>query len=89
MNEKLHSFSYLFTRTIDCSIEQLNASLTGLKNLKNDAEKSNLADDNTLEQAITDVEGRLSGVLALLNRVKVSDENLSEWDNLLKTYDDA
>ncbi len=89
MNEKLHSFSYLFTRTIDCSIEQLNASLTGLKNLKNDAEKSNLADDNTLEQAITDVEDRLSGVLALLNRVKVSDENLSEWDNLLKTYDDA
>ena len=89
MNEKLHSFSYLFTRTIDYSIEQLNASLIGLKNLKNDAEKSNLADDNTLEQAITDVEDRLSGVLALLNRVKASDENLSEWDNLLKTSDDA
>ena len=89
MNEKMHSFSYLFSRTMDYSIEQLNASLTRLKSLKNGGEKSNLADDSTLGQAITDVEDRLSRVLTLLNRVKVSDGNLSEWDNLLKTYDDA
>ena len=89
MSEQLHSFRYLFTRTMDYSIEQLDASLTRLENLKNDGEKSNLADDNTLEQAITDVEGRLSRVLALLSRVKDNDDSLSEWDSLLKTYDGA
>ena len=89
MNEKLHSFRYLFTRTMEYSTEQLDASINRLKNLKNDAEKSNLAGDNTLDKAITDVESRLSRVLALLNRVKASDDNLLEWDNLLKKYDDA
>ena len=48
MNEKLHSFRYLFSRTMEYSTEQLDASINRLKNLKNDAEKSNLAGDNTV-----------------------------------------
>lgn len=89
MNEKLHNFGYLYSRSMDYSIEQLEKSINRLKSLKNGKEKSNLVDDSTLEQAITDVEGHLSRVLTLLNKIKGSDGNLSEWDRLLKTYDDA
>ena len=81
MNENETNFVYLRSRSIDYSVEQINACLNRLKQM------SNPDSDSTAEQAIDDALNRLSVVLEILRKLKAFDDMVSELKNLIESHD--
>ena len=81
MNENHTKFVYLQSRSIDYSVEQIEACLNHLQQM------SNPDSDSTAEQAIVDVLNRLSVVSEILRKIKAFDDMVSELESLIESHD--
>ena len=81
MDENYTKFAYLRGRSIDYSVEQIEACLNRLKQM------SNPDSDSIAEQAIDDALNRLSVVLEILRKIKAFDDMVLELENLIESHD--